>query len=67
MSLGIVSVPAEPAVELLRGWMSCCTCRTWEGWRVGCPVACLVSHAASGAERVVGVCWVWVGQEGVRR
>lgn len=33
MSLGIVSVPAEPALEVLRGWVSCRS-RGVGGWDV---------------------------------
>lgn len=69
-----LGVPAESAVEVLRGWMSCWYLQNTGCWRMGCPVACLVTNAASGAQRVVGVCWVWecqervlMGQEGVER
>lgn len=65
VSLGIVSVPAEPAVEVLRGWMSCWCLQNMGCRRMGCPVACWVNNAASGDERVVGVCWVWERQERV--
>lgn len=57
-----------------RGWMSCWCLQNMGGWRVECPLAFLVSNAASGAERLLGVCWGWgcqekvlVGQEGVGR
>lgn len=46
------------------GRMTCWYLQNMGCGKMGCPVACWVSNADWGDERVVGICWVWECQEG---